>query len=137
MSRLFECAEEYGWELKAWAVLSNHCHFVASSPGHPAMLRRMISKLHTLTARERAENWRWCSAGRFERRASLVFRRLLDGVKTDRQKTLRPHGLRLFLRWASLFGRRRLLEIMRSQGHTAFQKQEMGYAQRIYSDCRT
>jgi len=26
MRRLFECVEEFGWELHAWAVLSNHTH---------------------------------------------------------------------------------------------------------------
>ena len=126
---LFQCAEEFGWELQAWAVLSNHYHFVASSPGDPSSLSRMLSKLHTLSARQlnawddqpgrkvwhqfyethltypasyyarlkyvhqnpvhhgivqRAENWRWCSAGWFEQSASSAFRRLLDGVQTDR-----------------------------------------------------
>ena len=52
LSRLFECAEEFGWRLHAWAVLSNHYHFVASSPEDPSSLSRMISKVHTLTARE-------------------------------------------------------------------------------------
>ncbi len=49
---LFQCAEEYGWELQAWAVLSNHYHFVASSPADPSNLSRMLSKLHTLSARQ-------------------------------------------------------------------------------------
>jgi putative transposase len=30
---LFERAEEYGWQLQAWAIFSNHYHFVALSPG--------------------------------------------------------------------------------------------------------
>ena len=30
--RLHEVTEEYGWGLQAWAVFSNHYHFVASSP---------------------------------------------------------------------------------------------------------
>ena len=41
-----------GWEPHAWAVLSNHYHFVASSPSNPGTLRQMLSKLHTLSARE-------------------------------------------------------------------------------------
>lgn len=47
---LFDIAEEYKWRLQAWAVLSNHYHFVASSPENPETLSKVISKLHTLTA---------------------------------------------------------------------------------------
>ena len=43
---------EIGWELHAWAILSNHYHFIASSPTDPGTLRRVISKLHTLSARD-------------------------------------------------------------------------------------
>ncbi len=49
-SRLFEYAEEFGWRLQAWAILSNHYHFVATSPTDPRNLRTMLSKLHTKTA---------------------------------------------------------------------------------------
>ena len=49
---LFAGADEFGWSLHAWAVLSNHYHFVASSPWDPASLKTMLSKLHTLSARE-------------------------------------------------------------------------------------
>ena len=49
---LFASAEEFGWSLHAWAVLSNHYHFVASSPREPDSLKTMLSKLHTLSARE-------------------------------------------------------------------------------------
>jgi putative transposase len=48
----FSCIEEAGWRLHAWSILSNHYHFIASSPSDPRSLRRMISKLHTLSARE-------------------------------------------------------------------------------------
>lgn len=126
---LFGCAADFGWDLQAWAILSNHYHFVASSPDDPSSLGRMVSKLHTCTARElnrwdtqpgrkvwfqyydthitnagsyyarlkyvhqnavhhgvvrRAEDWPWCSAGWFEREATSVFRRMLEGIKTDR-----------------------------------------------------
>ncbi len=126
---MFTRAEEFGWDLHAWVVLSNHYHFVASSPEDPSTLSRMISKLHTLTARTlnawdaqpgrrvwfqyydthitnagsyyarlkyvhqnpvhhgivaQAENWRWGSAGWFERGAGSVFRRLLEGVGIER-----------------------------------------------------
>jgi len=48
---LFAGMAEADWELHAWAVLSNHYHVIASSPANPDTLRRVISKLHTLSAR--------------------------------------------------------------------------------------
>ena len=51
MRRLFECVEEFGWELHAWAVLSNHYHFMARSDSDPLTLRRVVSKLHMTTAK--------------------------------------------------------------------------------------
>jgi putative transposase len=47
---LLELALKYGWELQAWAVFSNHCHVVASSPADASTLRTMLSELHTRTA---------------------------------------------------------------------------------------
>ncbi len=47
---LFSTADELGWQLQAWAALGNHYHFVALSPDRAPTLRRLISKLHTLTA---------------------------------------------------------------------------------------
>jgi putative transposase len=52
MDLLFSCATEFGWSLHAWAALSNHYHFLASSSRDPASLKKMLSKLHTLSARE-------------------------------------------------------------------------------------
>ncbi len=49
---LFELAQKYSWQLQAWAVMSNHYHFVASSPDNPASLKKMLSTLHTLSARD-------------------------------------------------------------------------------------
>ena len=49
---LFACLDEVEWELHAWAILSNHYHFIASSPSDPGSLRRVLSKLHTLSARD-------------------------------------------------------------------------------------
>lgn len=49
---LFRLAEEYGWRLQAWAIMSNHYHFIAISPGKSDSLRRMIGHLHTVTAEE-------------------------------------------------------------------------------------
>ena len=49
---LLELASKYDWELQAWAVFSNHYHFVGSSPTPGAgNLSRMISHLHSSTAR--------------------------------------------------------------------------------------
>jgi len=48
---LFSVTVEAGWSLHAWAILSNHYHFVASSPEDATTLRRALSKLHTLSAR--------------------------------------------------------------------------------------
>lgn len=44
---------EYGWQLEAWAVFSNHYHFVARSPvqqSNADSLSKMLGKLHTLSA---------------------------------------------------------------------------------------
>jgi putative transposase len=50
--QLVSLANQYGWKLQAWAVFSNHYHFVTLSPDEPGSLRRMIGHLHTLTAQE-------------------------------------------------------------------------------------
>jgi putative transposase len=48
---LFAIATEYHWQLQAWAILSNHYHFVAHSPAEPGTLTRVINKLHATTAK--------------------------------------------------------------------------------------
>lgn len=48
---LFEVAEVYKWELQAWAIFSNHYHFIARAPDNATTLRRMIQRLHSQTAR--------------------------------------------------------------------------------------
>jgi putative transposase len=50
--QLLSLALQYGWQLQAWAVFSNHYHFVALSPDNRSSLRQMISHLHTTTAHE-------------------------------------------------------------------------------------
>ena len=50
--QIFSAAEESGWKLQAWAFLSNHYHIVALSPDNPETLKKMLSKVHTLTAAE-------------------------------------------------------------------------------------
>jgi putative transposase len=47
---LLSLALQYGWQLQAWAVFSNHYHFIATSPPSSQTLPRFISHLHTLTA---------------------------------------------------------------------------------------
>ena len=41
---------EFGWKLHAWAVFSNHYHFIAESSADPSSLRSLIAKLHQSTA---------------------------------------------------------------------------------------
>ena len=47
---LLQLADEYRWNLQAWAVFSNHYHFVALSPPDPASLAALVEKLHSDTA---------------------------------------------------------------------------------------
>ncbi len=47
---LLRLAAEYGWNLQAWAVFSNHYHFVALSPANAGSLQDFIKKLHSDTA---------------------------------------------------------------------------------------
>jgi len=50
---LLTVAEKFGWQLEAWAVFSNHYHFVAHSPtnaGDASSLSDMLSMLHVKTA---------------------------------------------------------------------------------------
>ena len=49
---LFKCASEFGWNLRAWAVLANHYHFVAASPPDPRTLRKFLGKLQMQTAKQ-------------------------------------------------------------------------------------
>ncbi len=48
---LFDVAEKNAWLLQAWAVLSNHYHFVAMSPSTGGSLRSMVQELHSVTAK--------------------------------------------------------------------------------------
>ena len=53
--KLFALASEFGWRLEAWAILSNHYHFVAHSPdvgGGANSLGRFVQKLHSLATKE-------------------------------------------------------------------------------------
>ena len=51
---LLKVASEFGWRLEAWAVFSNHYHFIAHSPGTDdtaKTLSRMLGLLHEKTAK--------------------------------------------------------------------------------------
>jgi putative transposase len=50
---LLTVARDFGWQLEAWAVFSNHYHFIAHSPSvapDAANLSDMLSVLHVKTA---------------------------------------------------------------------------------------
>ncbi|HUA67112.1 MAG TPA: hypothetical protein VMA13_01075 [Candidatus Saccharimonadales bacterium] len=50
---LLTVAEQFGWQLEAWAVFSNHYHFIAHSPAGAATaasLSDMLSVLHVKMA---------------------------------------------------------------------------------------
>ncbi len=53
--KLMHIAAGNGWKMEAWAVLSNHYHFVAHIPSGADgahSLRRAVTKLHSLTTKE-------------------------------------------------------------------------------------
>lgn len=52
LAALHDCAAEFGWTLQAWALLTNHYHFIAGSPPEPATLPRFLGKLHMTTAKQ-------------------------------------------------------------------------------------
>jgi len=47
---LLTLAAEYEWKLQAWAIFSNHYHFVAEAK-RPLNLPRLIKYLHSITAK--------------------------------------------------------------------------------------
>ena len=50
---LLTVGHNFGWDLEAWAVFSNHYHFIARSPGDSGegnSLSQMLGVLHTRTA---------------------------------------------------------------------------------------
>ena len=51
---LLKLSAEFGWQLEAWAIFSNHYHFVGHSPANADTadnLRLYLGKLHSETAR--------------------------------------------------------------------------------------
>ena len=51
-AKLIELAQEFVIDLEAWAIFSNHYHFVGVSPQDPQTLKKFQQKLHGNTARE-------------------------------------------------------------------------------------
>jgi putative transposase len=47
---LQDFAKEFDWELHAWAIFSNHYHFIGRSSKDPSNLRVWLSKFHYSTA---------------------------------------------------------------------------------------
>ena len=50
--KLLTLAKHYDWQLEAWAVFSNHYHFVARTTPASALLNKFLRHLHADTARE-------------------------------------------------------------------------------------
>lgn len=48
---LLDLAEKYGWQLQAWAVFSNHYHWIGAAPEEATTLKTFVSHLHTASAR--------------------------------------------------------------------------------------
>lgn len=49
-TNLLSHAKTAGWELHAWAIFSNHYHFVAQSPADPKNLSVWLAQFHQSTA---------------------------------------------------------------------------------------
>ncbi len=48
---LWRLAAKYDWNLQAWAVFSNHYHWVALSPADASSLRTFVNELHSQTSK--------------------------------------------------------------------------------------
>jgi putative transposase len=51
-AKLLSLAKEFGWQLEAWAVFSNHYHFVAHATEQAKDLGELVDELHRTTATE-------------------------------------------------------------------------------------
>ena len=125
---LMVLAEEYGWQLQAWAMFSNHYHFIGESE-KPGTLRQLIQYLHSISAKRinlldgnpgrmvwfqywdtqltyersylarlnyvntnavrhglvsHAQQYPWCSAGWFSRRAERPFYETVNKFPCDK-----------------------------------------------------
>jgi putative transposase len=51
LQHLLDTARQFGWSLKAWALMVNHYHFLADSPeGTGASLRVWLKEFHRISA---------------------------------------------------------------------------------------
>ena len=48
---LFSLAQEFHWQLQAWAILPNHYHLIAVSEDNPESLRTFLSHFHSNATR--------------------------------------------------------------------------------------
>ncbi|HOX36341.1 MAG TPA: transposase [Candidatus Brocadiia bacterium] len=48
---MFEVLDSYKWRLQAWAIFSNHYHFIAQSEADSKPLKSAIQRLHSQVAR--------------------------------------------------------------------------------------
>jgi putative transposase len=48
--QFFQSASAFGWQLEAWAFMSNHYHFVAQAPSSGQDLDRLIQAFHSKSA---------------------------------------------------------------------------------------
>lgn len=51
-SILFDVMKDYKWELQAWAVFSNHYHFIGKSPENGKTVRTLTQRLHSESSRK-------------------------------------------------------------------------------------
>lgn len=50
-SKFLELAKQYDWQIEAWAVFSNHYHFIGHSPEDVESLKSFLGQLHCESAR--------------------------------------------------------------------------------------
>ena len=49
---LGEACEKTGWRVHGWCMMSNHYHFIATSPADPSTLKKFLGKLHMTTSKQ-------------------------------------------------------------------------------------
>ena len=49
---LFDTADEYGWQLQAWAIMPNHYHLVAFADKDARDVKTFAQRLHSQTSRK-------------------------------------------------------------------------------------
>ncbi len=47
---LFRLANKYNWDLQAWAIMSNHYHFIATTEAEAQTLKNLVHQLHITSA---------------------------------------------------------------------------------------